>query len=131
MQGIKFRQPQRQIAVTFDALFKNLNMPWAIHGLYGKGFFVFAVLTNKHIVTEFIPVTRLFPQGFVHQNGGIHLLIPVLLHFFQNILHNPLINGPSGGVPENASGGLFLKMEQFHGTAQFSVVALLSFLQHG
>ena len=76
-------------------------------------------------------MARLLPEATVEQLRGLHLIITIGLKAAADILLQCLPDNVALFVPEHRTLRLFLQMKEIHLAADFSVVALFGFLDHG
>ena len=132
-------QPDRQIAVGFQAVLEDLHMAGAVHRLQREdalvGFLVVRMregmrgLHREHVLLVPAPVAGRLPQRLVEHLRGVDLLI-VLVETAAHVGDEVLEHLPALGVPEDDARPLLLEMEEVHLAAELSVVALLGLLQH-
>jgi hypothetical protein len=77
--GAELGQPQRQVAVGFQALVEDLHVAGAVHRLERihpllVGMFL-VDLGDEHVLAVLVPVARGFPQLAVDDLGGLDLLV--------------------------------------------------------
>ena len=82
--GAELRNTQRQIAVAFNSLFKDFNVPGTVHRFKRKH--PFLAFGDKHIFLVFFPVPRTKPETLRHNKGGIYLNIAVLFNLLAYML---------------------------------------------
>ena len=122
----ELRQPQRQIAVTFQSLIVDLNMTGAVHRL-DRVQPLFR-LGDEHVGMELLPVAGFFPQGAVHQLRRADFAVAVLAPQRAHVLDDGLVQTPAALVPEHHARGFFLHVKQIETASDLAMVALLGFL---
>ena len=120
----EFGKPDRQIAITRDALFEYLHMSRAIHRFDSEST---AVHRNcrEHVVAERLPVSRGLPQGSSHDFGRVDLLVSGGILRLAHVSDETLEQAPSLRVPEDQARRLFLRMEQVQFLGEPPMVAPL------
>src|SRR5690349_13854186 len=103
-------------------------MAGAVHRLDGeRALFIFQ---REHILAEFFPVARFFPEYTINENRGLHLNIAILTDLGTDVVFERAVKRPTFVVPEYLTLRFFLDMEQLQLTPQLTMVALGRFLHH-
>ena len=130
MTRAKFCHPQGQVTIGFYPLAVNLNMTRTVHRFQSQCP-VFCGFSGKHIIAEFIPVTRSFPQAAINKLRCLHFAVTRRIQAATHIHFNLAIQSPAFGMPEDRPGRFFLKMKKIQLAAQFTVITLFCFFKHG
>ncbi len=134
MARAELGQPERQVAVGFDALVVDLHMAGAVHRLERvDALFLRTLLVDldeEHVLAVGLPVARPFPQDAVDhlRRADFPIAGPALAT--AHVVLERAVDRPAIGVPEDHAGRLFLKMEQLHFLAEAAVVASRGLFQH-
>ena len=125
----EFAVTQRQVAVAFDALLEDQDVAGAVHRL--ERVIALFRLGGEHVFAVFVPVAGFFPQTFVDDLRAFDFLVAIVLVDLAHVLLHALPQRPALGVPEHQARRMLVDMEQIQLTAEFAVVALFGFFQHG
>ena len=120
---------QGQVAVAFDALLEDQNMPRAVHRL--ERIFTFFRLCGEHVFAVLVPVAGFLPEGFVNNLRAFDLQVAVVTVHLPHVLFHALPQGPALRMPKHQAGGVVVDMEQIEFAAEFSVITLIGFFEHG
>src|ERR1700756_2822766 len=107
-----------------EALAEDLDMAGAIHRLHREDALRFVVLDGEHMLAEFLPMARGFPERAVDELRRLHLDIARFFDAIADVILDRAVKRPAFGMPEHAADGLFLLMEEIELAAQTAMVAL-------
>jgi hypothetical protein len=127
MAATELCHTQRQIAVGFQTLVKDLHVARAVHRLDA----IFTVLGrgSEHRIFVVVPVASFFPQHTVHHEWAFHFLILILFQFGTYKGFQFTEDSPAVIVPEHHARRFFLHVVQVELFTDFTVIAFCGLFQ--
>src|ERR1700748_1011446 len=106
-------------------LAEDLHMAGAIHRLHRDDALRFAIIDGEHVLAEFFPVPRGFPERAVDELRRSHFDIPRGVEAPADVVLDRAVERPAFRMPEHRADGLFLLMEEIELAAEPAMIALL------
>ncbi len=129
MHQAKLCRAQGKIPVTAVSSKIPEHRPRAVHGLEGKGGFIY--FGEIHILGVIVPVPRALPQALVENLGSADFHIPIPGMLLPPELEKFIPNNDAVGVVNGHAGSILADRKQVQFPAQLAVIPLLGFLQQG